>query len=144
MKAIIMPLTLGAVISLASPQLLANSNIFNDTPYKISAIWTAAGCAGQKSHMCDDKGIGYSVACKRAYVTSGESDDYHFKDGTSGRKMTAIACIDGKAKSDSASTGNKGEKKRCVARIKSDGKFGLKCGYSQSQYQQIKSDFANN
>ncbi|MEZ5582632.1 MAG: hypothetical protein R3F37_07580 [Candidatus Competibacteraceae bacterium] len=37
---------------------------------------------------------------------------------------------------DDALTGNKGEKSRCVARIKND--IGIKCGYSQSEFDEIK------
>ena len=79
------------------------------------------------------------VVCKQTTIQAGESDDYYFKGGTSSRKVHAATCIGAKLKSDESQTGNKGEKKRCVASIKSDGSFGVRCGYSSSDYQDIRS-----
>jgi len=145
MKINLNSLAIGLLVSSLSSTLWANSNVYNATDNKAWIYWQAAGCAGVKSQpSCGESGLSVDIftVCKKQTLLSGETGDYHFKDGTSNRKVQTWQCS---TKGDTAdyniaSTGNKGDKKRCAV-IAGDTKITkVKCGYSKTAYDTLKSN----
>lgn len=120
----------------------ANSYVYNDTDNHVDVVWKAAGCAGVKKTV--DLGCKKTIrpaietVCKKKTLAPGEGHGYKFNWGTSGRSVQAFTCIKGSDERASGSSGNKGNKSRCAARIRSDGEFGLHCGYSKEEFQELK------
>ncbi|MCB1804244.1 MAG: hypothetical protein KDJ99_03555 [Candidatus Competibacteraceae bacterium] len=138
MTTFIKQLMVGALVSLLPMTLWANSFVYNTTDRKVDVVWTAAGCAGLEYVGCKSAQAKKDVpwACQKKTLSPGEGAGYTFKGGTSDRRVTGYVCSDGETVSNGALTGNKGKKSRCVARINND--IGIKCGYNQSEFDEIK------
>ncbi len=137
MKIFIITWTLAVLVSVAPLNLWAKSHVYNSTSQEVTVYWQAAGCAGVKpTPSCDDVQKDVKTVCKKKVLASGESSQYHFKDGTTGRSVLVIQCYRGGTASNwnYANTGNKGDKKRCSANSDKN----VKCNYSQAEYDALK------
>jgi hypothetical protein len=139
-----LPKTLIALVvtaSLTPVGVRANSHVLNTTKSEVWVYWQAAGCAGVKSlPSCATEKNAFTV-CKKTVLQPGEIDDYNYPDGTSGRRVLASMCYsNGKIEDfNDAQTGNKGEKKRCALLREGAEALKVKCGYTQSEYDALKS-----
>ncbi len=134
-------LTFGVLASLLPLTLWANSYVYNASRTEVVVYWTAAGCAGYKigervcKHGSDDRHPDVSTVCKKVNLARGEGSGYAFKDGTSNRQVYVTDCGNS---SDTANTGNKGEKSRCAVKNKNDWRIVVKCNYSQSEFDTLR------
>ena len=138
MKIFTITWTLAVLMSVVPLNIWAKSHVYNETNQDVTVYWQAAGCAGVKpTPSCDKVTNNVMTVCKKKVLASGESSEYHFKDGTSGRKVLAIQCYRGGEASDwnYANTGNKGDKKRCAVISEK-----VKCKYSQAEYDALKAN----
>ncbi len=138
MKKIILPILVGASVLMMPLSAMANSHVYNASDTDVYVFWTAFGCAGLKSDFAQG-GDSINLVCQKKKLSPGESSDYHYKEGTSGR-IIIVSHKDaaGNYEKQKASTGNKGSSKRCAAIIKSGQEFRMKCGYSQKEYDALK------
>ncbi len=132
----------GALASLFPLTLLANSYVYNSTDQNVDVIWKAAGCAGIKKTVelgCQNSArAAIETVCQKKTLAPGEGEGYTFKWGTTNRDVQAFTCINNSNERANANTDNGGNKSRCAARIKSDGSFGVTCGYSKQEYTELK------
>ncbi len=129
-------------VSMAPVIALADSHVLNTSKKDAWVYWQAAGCAGVKSLPSCAVGNNALTVCKKSKLASGESDQYHYKDGTSNRTVLVYTCYNnGKNEEfNYAQTGNKGDKKRCAVLNEGATPMKVKCGYSQTDYDALKTN----
>ena len=135
MKRMLMAVALVATACGSPSTVSAKSKFYNSVEGRIEVYWTAAGCAGTYI-TCG--AYWQDFACKKKTLRTGESGSYNFKAGTSFRQVAVVHCSS--ARDDFTNTGNKGNKKRCAAITNTNGKFGIKCGYSEEEYKALKNE----
>ncbi len=143
MKMFIITWTLAVLAGVLPVNTWANSHVFNGTQVDVAVYWIAAGCAGVKpAPSCEKADKNVTTVCKKKVLAPGESSDYHFKDGTSGRRVKAAYCYNNGLNADwnSDNTGNKGNKKHCAVNGSSVQSFNVKCHYSQEEYDALKAN----
>jgi len=135
MKRILLAAVLTAMACAAPTALSAKSKVYNSVEGRVEVYWAAWGCTGSK-YTCS--GYFESLVCKSKTLKTGESGSYNYKSSTSGRQVTVVHCAS--QADDFANTGNKGSKKRCATVTSTTGKFGVKCGYSEEEYKELKDE----
>jgi len=122
-----------AVAACAVPEAAsAQSEVYSAVDGRLEVLWQAWGCAGIEG-LCT--GGHTDLICHKTNLRKGESASYHFKDGTSDRKVIIEHCSSNHESWDW--TGNKGNKKRCAA-TKNGDTVTFKCGYTVEEYVKIK------
>lgn len=137
MRSTLMAAALAAVACSAPAVASADSHAYNAYGNSVDVFWIAAGCAGVESSCSNSIAIGF--VCKKKRLEPEQSGSYHFKDGTSARKLVVDDCSSGW--STSHGTGNKGSKKRCAAIsavTNGETHASASCGYTDSEYEALK------
>jgi hypothetical protein len=141
MKKLLLLAVLATGTPLSAGTAWAESHLYNDLSFAVTVYWVAAGCAGVKeAPACARNWANIEFVCQTKTVGPGKTNSYSYPDGTSGRAMWVMGCDHNTSAAirDDANSDNGGKKKRCAA-IHSGADYKAECGYSDSEWSDLKS-----